>query len=248
MSPDRPIRCLLVEDEPVAARALRRMVDEVPWLEAVGQAADGREALAAIERLRPELVFLDVEMPELDGLGVLARLEERPAVVFTTAYDRYAVAAFEHEAVDYLVKPFGRRRFLATAERVRRRLRQAAPPAAGGEPEAAAKPPAERLFARRGDRIVPLPVAEVRRLQAAGDYAEVHTAAGTYLLDTSLTALAGRLDPQRFVRIHRSHLVNLDHVSALRPFDDRRLEVVLTDGTRVVASRAGSRRLRALAR
>jgi two-component system, LytTR family, response regulator len=245
MSEDR-VRTLIVEDEPEARRMLRDFLVDAGWIELVGEAADGGSAVKAIDRLQPALVFLDVRLPELSGLEVLQKIRHQPEVVFATAYDRYAVAAFELGALDYLVKPFGRERFRRMLERVRRRL--------AGEPEAPASPerartalggtPLRRLFARTGDRIVPIPAAAIRRVQARGDYAEVHAPGGPFLLHVSLTELAARLDPERFVQVHRSHIVNLDAVKLMRPHDDRRLLIVLANGEEIVASRSASELLR----
>jgi two-component system LytT family response regulator len=242
----KPVRALVVEDEPEARGMLRAFLEEAPWIELVGEAADGREAVARIEDLKPALVFLDVRLPELSGLEVLERIRHQPEIVFATAYDRYAVAAFELGALDYLVKPFGRERFRNMLQRVRRRL--ALDPDATPSPERArsalGSAPLRRLFARTGDRIVPIPVAAIQRVQARGDYAEVHAPGGPFLLHVSLTELAGRLDRERFVQVHRSHIVNLDAVKVLRPYDDRRLLIVLTSGEEIVASRAASEALR----
>jgi two-component system LytT family response regulator len=240
------IRALVVEDEPLPRRALRDLVEEVDWLELVGEASDGRQAVERIDALRPDLVFLDVHMPEMSGIEVMNRVEHQPAVVFTTAFDRYAVAAFELEAIDYLIKPFGRKRFHATLERVRRRLLAAGGAAA---PRASAPPGArflERIFAHKGTRIVPLRVREITRIAAADDYAEAHCRGEAFLVPLRLQELEGRLDPDRFVRVHRSHLINLDHIRQMRPCGDRRLEIDLTDGSRIVASRSGSQKLKEL--
>ena len=152
------LKTMIVEDEPLARRALRELIDEVDWLELCGEAADGKQAVAEIERLRPDLLFLDVHMPELSGLEVLNRIDYQPAVVFTTAFDRYAVTAFELEAIDYLIKPFGRRRFHATLERVQRRLTEsaAAETTAGNETTGEDQEPLRRIFARMMTR--PRPV------------------------------------------------------------------------------------------
>lgn len=244
------IRALIAEDEPLARRTLWDYLGPVGWVECVGEAADGLEAVRRIDEVRPDLVFLDVKMPELSGLQVLQRIRHRPAVVFTTAYDRYAVTAFELEAVDYLLKPFSRKRFLATLERVRRRLE-----AADEEPAAAverarglleARAPLARVFARKGERIVPIAVDAVSHFEAAGDYVKVHGGAESFLLHVTLTDLEALLDRRRFCRVHRSHVVNLEHVASMRPYDDRRLVVLLRDGSEVVASRSGSRSLRDL--
>lgn len=242
------VRTLVVEDEPLSRRSLRRLVEEVDWLELVGEAADGREAVQRIDALHPDLVFLDVHMPELSGIEALHRAEHQPAVVFTTAFDRYAVAAFELEAIDYLIKPFGRKRFRATLERVRRRLAATEPLPPPGERARMAlrEGPLERMFAHKGNRIVPLRLDEITRIEACDDYTEVHSRGETFLLHLRLNELEQRLDPERFIRVHRSHVINLDHVKQMRPHDDRRLEIHLADGSQVVASRSGSRLLKQL--
>ena len=244
------VRALVVEDEPEARRMVRDFLAEASWVEVVGEATHGKEAVALIDRLEPELVFLDVGLPELSGLEVLERIRHQPEVVFATAYDRYAVAAFELGALDYLVKPFGRERFRKMLDRVRRRLSSdpEGPPSPERARTALAGAPLKRLFARTGDRIVPIPAAAILRIQARGDYAEVHAPGGPFLLHVSLTELAGRLDPERFVQVHRSHIVNLDSVKILRPHDERRLLIVLINGEEIIASRSASETLRKQAR
>lgn len=244
------IGALIVEDEPEARRLLRDLLAEASWVDLVGEAADGREAVAAIDRLEPGLVFLDVQLPEMTGLEVLERIRHQPEVVFATAYDRYAVTAFELGALDYLVKPFGRERFRSMLRNVRRRLvAQTESPASLERARTALGGAAlKRLFARTGDRIVPIGTEAIVRIQARGDYAEVHAPGGPFLLHVSLAELAVRLDPDRFEQVHRSHIVNLDAVKLLRPYDDRRLLVVLTNGEEIVASRAASEALRRLVR
>jgi two-component system, LytTR family, response regulator len=240
------VRALVVEDEPEARRMLREFLTEASWVELVGEAADGREAVARIDRLEPDLVFLDIHLPELSGLEVLEKIHHQPEVVFATAYDRYAVTAFELGALDYMVKPFGRERFRNMLQRVRRRLAldPDVPPSSERARPALGDAPLRRLFARTGDRIVPIPAAAILRVQARGDYAEVHAPGGPFLLHVSLTELAARLDPERFVQVHRSHIVNLDAVKLLRPYDDRRLLIVLANGEEIVASRSASEALR----
>ncbi len=238
------VSVVMVEDEPEARRSLREYLRGIDWIQLAGEAADGRTAVEMIDRLKPDLVFLDVQLPEMTGLRVLESVRHAPEVVFTTAYDQYAVAAFEIGALDYLVKPFGRERFLKAVERLRQRMAAAGVPAPERARAAFAAGPLARLFARRGDRIVPIPARDIRRIEAQGDYAEVHTPAGTFLMHLSLKEMAARLDPERFVQVHRSHIVNLDAIEYLRPYDDRRLLIVLRDGSEIVASRTASERLR----
>lgn len=247
MSGQAPVRAVLVEDEPHARDSLREYSHGVEWLTLVGEAGDGAEAVRLIDRLEPELVFLDVCLPELSGLEVVQRIRWRPEIVFTTAYDRYALTAFEVGALDYLLKPFGRQRFQTMLLRVRQRLARQAVPAAE-RALAAFGSPVRRLFARTRDGIVPIPVQTIRHLQASGDYVEVHSDAGRHLLHMSLAELATRLDPEQFCQVHRSHVVNLEAVELLRPFDERRLLIKLRDGKEIVASRAASELLRRLVR
>ena len=251
-SSEAPARVLIVEDEPLARGKLRALVDALPWATCVGEAADGRTALEQLDALRPDLVFLDIELPEMNGLDVLARARHAPAVVFTTAYDRYAVSAFELAAVDYLLKPFGRERFLAAAERARKALAAVAddePPAAERARRALAETagPLTRLLVRDRGRITPIAVRDIERLEAEDDYVALHAHGRRHLVYLPLGEFEARLDPAQFVRVHRSHIVNLDFVKHLVPFDAGRLQVEMRDGARILASRARSKALRELA-
>lgn len=243
------LRCVVAEDEVEARTSLERYLADAADVDLAGVASSGAEAVALVEERRPDLLLLDVRMPEMDGLEVLRRLSHRPEVVFTTAYEAYAVAAFELGALDYLVKPFGRERLLAALERVRARLGSGRP----GETSVdraldASRRPLRRLFARRGDRIVPIAVDDIVRVSASGPYSEVRTRKDGFLVQVPLRDLEACLDPGTFERVHRSHIVNLDAVDHFRPADDRRVRVVLADGSSVVASRAASEALRARVR
>jgi two-component system LytT family response regulator len=245
----RLVRAVVAEDEPQARRALRGYLDGVEWVTLAAEAADGASAVRLVDELEPDLLFLDVRLPELTGLQVVERIRHRPALVFTTAHDRFAVAAFELGALDYLLKPFGAQRFGQTLERVRAHMEA---PAALDAVERTrltlAATPLRRLFARSGARIVPIPVEAIRWIQAAGDYCEVHCPAGEFLLRVSLTELSSRLDPERFRQVHRSHIVNLDHVRQMKVYDERRLLITLEGGAEILASRKASEELRRLAR
>ena len=252
----RKIRTLIVEDEPLARRTLREILADVPWLECVGEADTGLRAVEMIDALAPDLVMLDIEMPEFGGLEVLNRISHEPAVIFTTAYDRYAVSAFELEALDYLLKPFGRERCLAALERARRAMSadgksaEAAPPASLAERARHVLGESgvlTRLFVRDRDRIVPVAAADIERLEAADDYVDVHTKARSYLVYLTLNDFERRLDPDRFIRVHRAHIVNLDFVKQLVPFDGSRMQIEMRDGTKILASRTRSKELRQLA-
>ena len=221
----------------------------MPWLEQIGEAATGAEAVVALDRLQPDLVFLDVQLPGMSGLEVLRGARHVPAIVFTTAHDRFAVTAFELGALDYILKPFGRERFGQAMGRARPTLEARLGAGAGERArDVLADGPLLRLFVRDGGRIIPLPLSAVERIQAGDDVVLVHAGDWVYRLNVPLTDLERRLDPRVFVRIHRSHLVNLEHVAALEPLDDSRLEVMLRSGLRLMASRQRSRALRGIGR
>ena len=248
MSTTGRVRALIAEDEAPARESLREYLAANPRIEIVAEAVDGRSALALADEHAPDLLFLDVRLPELSGLEVARRIRHRAEIIFTTAYDRFAVAAFEIGAIDYLVKPFGRERLAAAVERALARVGQSAVGAGDRARDSLAEGPLSRLFARHGDRIVPIAAEGIRRIQAQGDYAEVHAAEGVFLIHVTLAELAARLDPVRFRQVHRSHIVSLDAIAHMKPYDDRRLAITLKDGSVVVASRSASEELRRLAR
>jgi two-component system LytT family response regulator len=238
------VRTLIVDDEPLARAGLRAMLQEIDWVSCVGEAASGPAAVEAINELRPELVFLDVELPGLLGTDVLRRVAHQPYVVFATAFAQHAVTAFELGALDYLLKPFGPDRLAATMERVMAALGEpAAPPALDRLREALASGPISRLFVRSGGAIIPVAVAGVSRFEAWGDYVTAHAGRARHVLHLSLNRLEERLDPQRFVRIHRSRIVNLDHVTAFRRHG-KQLVAEIDDGARLEVSRSRAKELR----
>ena len=245
------VTSLIVEDEPLARKTLRELIAATSWLTIIGEAGDGVTAIRQIDNLKPQLLFLDVDLPELNGLQVLERVSHQPHVVFTTAHDEYAVPAFEFDALDYLLKPFGRERFNQTLERVRRRvlnvktseptvLKRARNALSTDQPTALT-----RIFVRDGDMIIPIAVRDIIRLEACDDYTAIYLAAAKYLIHVSLTEFTARLDRGDFLRIHRSHTVNLNHVRSAEEFD-RRLVLYLTDGSEVTASRSGTQEFRRL--
>jgi two-component system LytT family response regulator len=253
MESQSSIRALIVEDEPLARQTIKDFLVGEDWLNLVGEAADGNRAVALINELRPDLVFLDIRMPGLSGLQVLKSIKHNPEVVFTTAYDDHAVTAFELEALDYILKPFGRDRFRQMLMRVKLRLIDSTKDDELSVRErglyALKTKPVEhlrRLFVRdRRGRLVQVRTAEITRLLGADDYVELHVGDKSYLVKVTLNQFEQRLDPNHFRRIHRSAIVNLDHVVSCKPID-RRLLLKLSDGSEVVASRSGSQTLRDL--
>jgi two-component system LytT family response regulator len=243
-----PVTVVIADDEPVARAGLRDMLGAASWLTVVGEAANGPAAIETINRLRPDLVFLDIQMPGLLGTEVLQQVTHQPFVVFTTAFAHHAATAFELGALDYLLKPFGPERLAKALERVRSALGEsgASPAALDRLREALGAGPMSRLFVRSGGGVVPVAVAGVAWFEASGDYVVAHSGKSRYMLHVPLSRLEARLDARRFVRIHRTHIVNLDHVVTFRPHGKGQLEAELKDGTRLVVSRDRAREIRAL--
>jgi two-component system LytT family response regulator len=258
--PERPLRTLIVEDEPLARIHLRDLVQGSMPLQLIGEASNGRDAVQSIARLQPDVLFLDIHLPELDGLAVLEQAAQPAHVVFTTAYDSYAVHAFELGAADYLVKPFTRERFERAVARLLTRVAQHGDSSADvGVPsespaqmagvrhlhdQASGDTQLRHVYVRERGRMLPVAVDTIERLEADDDYVVLVVAGRRHLLTVPLSELLGRLDSGRFVRIHRSHAVNLDHVRAMLPADAGRWAVVMQSGDRVLASRTGTRQLR----
>jgi two-component system LytT family response regulator len=232
------IRAIIADDEQLAREALRGALEGEPGLAIVAECSDGVEALEAAERLSPDLLFLDIRMPGLDGLAVAERLVGGPAVVFVTAFDEHAVRAFDLHAVDYVVKPFEAARVRETLRRARRRLDEggsALPPglAAALEAIAAQGRYARRLVVSARGALRVVPIDEVDWLEAADNYVQVHAGGAEHLLRETLRALEARLDPAAFVRVHRSVIVAIDRIVELR---------LLPTGDYVVALRGGHER------
>lgn len=237
-----PLRVLIVDDEAAARELLREMLaDEASEarIEIIGECADGQNALRAIKDLRPDLVLLDVQMPELDGFGVLAALapDEMPHVIFTTAYDSYAVNAFEVHALDYLLKPFDEERLYEALRRARREIERSGQDGIAErvvsllETRSARPKYAERLAVKDGSRVFFLRADEIEWIGAEGNYVALHVGKRAHLLRHSITQIEAELDPHRFRRIHRSTIVNIDRIRELRPLFRGEYEVILRDGT-----------------
>ncbi len=236
-----------VDDEERARRRLVRLLAAWPTIEVVGEAAGGEEAVALIVRAQPDLVFLDVQMPDIDGFTVLGQLPRPPRyVVFTTAYDRYALEAFAVGAVDYLLKPFGEREVARAVERATQRDAQQRFQAGYERMMAALDRPRylERIPVEHLRDIVLVPVSSILYFDADKELVAIHTPATTYMTDMTLADLEARLDPNRFFRVHRKAIVNLERVVRLERVEGGRLLAVLGDQVRVEVSRAASRRLR----
>jgi two-component system LytT family response regulator len=238
---------VIVDDEDLARSLLREYAASTAGIEVVAECANGFEAVKAISEQKPDLVFLDVQMPKLDGFEVLQLIPSEVAVIFVTAFDQYAMKAFDAHAVDYLLKPFSVDRFRTALERARQRLGEKHPPAV--ELAAAARPPQQylsRMVVRDGARVHIIPVERLDYAEAQDDYVALHSQAKSYLKQQTISSLESALDPERFVRIHRSYIVNLERVAKIEPYAKDSRVAVLTDGTQLQVSRAGYDRLRAL--
>jgi len=256
------IRALIVDDEPLARDGIRARLDPVRDVTVVGEAGDGPSAIRAIGELQPELLFLDVQMPGMSGFDVLRALDadRLPAVIFVTAYDRYAMDAFAVHALDYLLKPFPNARFDEALERARRELDRAdllarhervrkllesleGPTAAEAPVGPAASEHVTRLTVRDGEEYVVLSAAEIDLVESAGNYVRIHARGTVFQVRKSLRAIEGQLDPRTFVRIHRSTIVNAGRVASIRPEWHGDFDVKLTSGTTVRMSRTFRRNL-----
>ena len=240
------IRTLIVDDEPLGRERIRALLARDPEIDVVEECPDGRRAVAAIERSRPDLVFLDVQMPEMDGFAVLEAIagDRMPAIIFVTAYDRYAVQAFEVHALDYLLKSFDRDRFEAALERAKEEIHRSKTGVlnerlAGLLEDLQAKQKRlTRLVVKSGGRIVFLRVDEIDWVEAADNYVRIHAGRESHLIRETLHSLEGRLNPEKFLRIHRSTLVNVDRIRELQPIFHGDYLVKLNDGTELTLSRS----------
>ena len=244
--PAGPLRVVIVDDEEPARAVLREYLDREGGVEVVEECRNGFEAVKAVNELAPDLLFLDIQMPKINGFEVLELLGRDMPVVFVTAFDEHAIKAFEIHAVDYLLKPIAPERIAIALERARERVRKRAPmPAAelaeAGRPEGA---PLERVLVRQGPRVHVIPAAKLDWVEAQDDYVSLNSEGKAYLKQQTLTDLERKLDPARFVRIHRSYLVNLDRLARIDTEGGEPRAVVLQDGTRVPLSRSGYQRIK----
>jgi len=245
------LRAVIADDEPLARERIRSLLESEPDVEVVRECRDGLEAVAAIEEERPDLVFLDVQMPELDGFGVIERIgvENAPVVVFVTAFDEYALQAFEVNAVDYLMKPFDRERFRKALARARSQVQRDK----GGDLNRKLlaliqelKVPhgyVERVVVKSSGRIFFLKTDEIDWIEAAGNYIRVFAGSESHLLRETMNSFEQKLDPNRFIRIHRSTIVRIDRIAELQPLFHGDYLVVLQGGKRLTLSRGYRERL-----
>jgi two-component system LytT family response regulator len=246
------IQTLIVDDEPLARDRLRQLLQTDPEFQIAGECRNGVEAVEAIRKSRPDLIFLDVQMPEVDGFGVIEAVGARnmPAVIFVTAYDKYALRAFDENALDYLLKPYDERRFQRAVQRVKDHLHRGSSNnmtermmalLQDVSPERKAM---DRLVIKSDGRVVFLKTREVDYAEAAGNYLSLHVGKDTYLIRETMNAFEARLDPEKFLRIHRSTIVNIERIKEVQPWFKGEYVVTLRDGTELSLSRTYRDKLR----
>jgi two-component system LytT family response regulator len=239
------IRTLVVDDEPIARERILSLLQQETDVEVIGQCADGVQAVSAIQQQSPDLVFLDVQMPGCDGFGVIQNIgpDRMPTVVFVTAYDEYALRAFEVHALDYLLKPFGKDRFQETLKHARESLERRRAGDLGRRLLALVhdlKPEQQRLdrlVVKSGGRVFFLRTEEIDWIEAAGNYVRLHLGEESHLFRETMNGMESRLDGRRFVRIHRSRIVNTERIKELQPWFNGEYVVILRNGTRLTLSR-----------
>lgn len=250
----KPIRAIIVDDEPLAREGVRLHLNGETDIEVVGEAGTGEEAVTLIETVRPDLLFLDVQMPGIDGFGVLDAIgpTHMPVTIFTTAYDEFALRAFDAHAIDYILKPYDAERFHMAIERARLQLTGRRKATIDERLDSLLEELRtrnqylERLVVRAGGRILILRVSEIDWIEAASNYVRLHAGGKEYLLRETMTALEAKLDPMEFVRIHRSTIVRVDRIRELEPLFQGDYVVVLEDTTRLTSSRGYRERLQEL--
>jgi two-component system, LytTR family, response regulator len=243
--PDRTLRAIVVDDEQLAREELCYVLDEVGGIEVVAQAGNGFEAIDAIGRHTPDLVFLDVQMPQMNGFEVIEAVggERMPLVIFVTAYDQHALKAFQVRALDYILKPFDRERFSEALQRARKQIERDETGDLGRRLLALVKdlrkdqPKTDRLVVKSGGRLFFLRMDEIDWIEAAGNYVRLHVGTTSHLLRETMNAIEGRLDPEKFFRIHRSRIVNMERIQEMQPWLNGEYAVVLRTGTRLTLSR-----------
>jgi len=241
-------RALLIDDEPLARMVVREYLQDFEQIEVVQECSDGFEGLKAIQQHKPDLVFLDVQMPKINGFEMLELVDDAPAIIFTTAFDEYAIKAFEAHAVDYLLKPFSKERF---AKAIEKYLGQAsstnvAPKQTENLLETASHSPQqhERIVVKTGTKVKIIPVADVQYLQADDDYVSVFTQEGSFLKNKTMSFFEQTLDPRHFVRVHRSYILSVQEITRIDPYEKDSHLAILKSGAKIPVSKTGYAKLK----
>ena len=244
---DTTIKCIIVDDEPLAVKLLADYAEKTPGLELVLKTTHVYDALYEVQQGNCDLLFLDIQMPKINGFEMLELIEQPPNVIFTTAFDEYAIKAFDNHATDYLLKPFSQERFDKAIQRWMEQGGQGnikADPAPLLETASQTAPQSQRIVVKTGGKIRIIPVDEVHYLEAADDYVKIHTKDGVYLKNRTMSHFEQVLDPQQFVRTHRSYFVNVQLITRLDPYEKESYSALLTTGARVPVSKTGYAKLK----
>ena len=240
------IKIILVEDESLARDLIRSYLDDFPMIELIGEFDNGFDGLKAINEMKPDAVLLDVQMPKLTGFELLEVLEHEPEVIFTTAYDQFAIRAFEQNAVDYLLKPFSRERFGEALEKLESRiqnLKEVTNIDTGIERIkkhlAESDDKLHRVVIKKSGKIHVISTGDINFLEAQDDYVMIYTAEGKYLKQQTMKYFENHLDPQQFVRVHRSYIANITCIERIEPYEKSNFILILKDGNKVPVSRSG---------
>jgi Response regulator of the LytR/AlgR family len=239
-------KAIIVDDEPLARSVIREYLLPYPDIQVVQECNDGFEGIKAILQHQPDIVFLDIQMPKINGFEMLELVEQPPAVVFTTAFDEYAIRAFESHAVDYLLKPFSQERFDIAMKKWMDRASPLAAPATHALLEEAAQSPQQnqRIVVKTGSKIKIIPIDEVHYLEAADDYVKIHTKEGAFLKNKTMSHFEKVLNPGQFVRTHRSYMVNVHLVTRIEPYEKENYLAQLKTGAQVPVSKSGYAKLK----
>jgi two-component system, LytTR family, response regulator len=241
------LRAIIIDDEPLARSIVKEYLQYIPDIELVGECNDGFEGVKSIMQHQPDLIFLDIQMPKINGFEMLELIEQKPAVIFTTAFDEYAMKAFETHAVDYLLKPFNKERFDKAVEKF---LRQTPAQKQNTETllQSVSGIPAqtERVVVKTAGKIKIIPVLEIQYLEASDDYVKIHTKDGAFLKNKTMGFFENTLDANQFVRTHRSYIVNVQEVTRIDPYEKENHLAILRSGARIPVSKAGYAKLRAV--
>lgn len=245
------MRALIIDDEPLARSILKEYLLSYPQVEVICECNDGFEGVKAIMQFQPDLLFLDIQMPKINGFEMLELLDEPPSVIFTTAFEEYAIKAFEAHAVDYLLKPFSRERFGKAMDKWIQwsaSIKQSSikPTAALLESAALSPMQQDRIVVKTGTKIQVIPIFEIQYLEAADDYVNIHTPDGAFLKNRTMNFFEQLLDPRHFVRVHRSYLVNVQQIVRLDPYEKETQVAILKNGAKIPVSKAGYAKLKAV--
>jgi two-component system, LytTR family, response regulator len=242
------IRALLIDDEPLARMVVQEYLLDFPQVEVLQECGDGFEGLKAIQQHKPDLVFLDVQMPKINGFEMLELVDDAPAIIFTTAFDEYAIKAFEAHAVDYLLKPFSKERFAKAIEKYLGQASSttAAPKQTENLLETASHSPQqhERIVVKTGTKVKIIPVADVQYLQADDDYVSVFTHEGSFLKNKTMSFFEQTLDPRHFVRVHRSYILSVQEITRIDPYEKDSHLAILKSGAKIPVSKTGYAKLK----